>query len=91
MQSISKTVWFLNFNIYEYHSFQHYYKVNRENIQCIEHKFGKIFSQNKRNLFEFLKVSYAENNKKLKKDGEIYIIENSKKFLGGCADGKIDK
>lgn len=36
-------------------------------------------------------MSYAENNKKLKKDGEIYIIENSKKFLGGYADGKIDK
>ena len=36
-------------------------------------------------------MGYTENNKKLKKDGEICIIENSKKFLGGYADGKIDK
>jgi len=34
---------------------------------------------------------YAEFYKKLKKDGEIHIVENSKKFLGGYADGKIDK
>ena len=36
-------------------------------------------------------MAYAENYKKLKKDGEICIIENSKKFLGGNEDGKIDK
>ena len=47
--------------------------------------------RNKGNLFEFLKMAYAENYKKLKKDGEICIIENSKKLLGGNADGKFDK
>lgn len=36
-------------------------------------------------------MACVENYKKLKKDGEICIIENSKKFLGGNADGKIDK
>ena len=36
-------------------------------------------------------MAYAEIYKKLKKDGEICIIENSKKFLGGNVDGKIDK
>lgn len=51
----------------------------------------KKSSQNKRNLFDFFWKIYSQNNPKLKKDTEIYIKENSKKFLGGYADGKNDK
>lgn len=35
-------------------------------------------------------MSNAGKYKKLKKDGEIHIIKNSKKFLGGNEHGRID-
>ena len=49
-----------------------------------------FFSQNNGNLFEFFKREYIKINQKLKKDIEIYIRKNSKKFLGGYAHGKIN-
>lgn len=72
-------------------SFQYYYKVNKENIQCSWQKSALLFSQNNCNFFDFLNMWYAENYKKLKKESELYIRENSKKFLGGNAHGRIDK
>ena len=50
-----------------------------------------FFSQNNRNLFEFLKRERKENNQKLKKDIEIYIRKNSKKIPGGYVYGKNDR
>lgn len=50
-----------------------------------------LFSQNKRNLFEFFTGKQMKIDQKLKKDAEIYIRENSKKILGGYSDGRNDK
>ena len=36
-------------------------------------------------------MSNTKKYEKLKKDREIHIIGNSKKILGGNADGRIDK
>ena len=61
-----------------------------ENIQVTGHKCSYFFSQNNGNLFEFFKREYIKINQKLKKDIEIYIRKNSKKFLGGYVYGKFD-
>ena len=62
-----------------------------ENIQVVGQKCPYLFSQNKRNLFEFSQRESIKINQKLKKDIEIYIRKNSKKILGGYAYGKIDR
>ena len=62
-----------------------------KNIQYLLRKIIKLFFQNNRNLFEFMKMRYAKFYEKLKKDAEIHIIKNSKKFLGGNIYGRIDK
>lgn len=62
-----------------------------ENIQDLLRKIIKLFFQNNRNLFEFMKMRYAKFYEKLKKDAEIHIIKNLKKFLGGNIYGRIDK
>jgi len=62
-----------------------------ENIQYSLRRIIKLFSQNNGNLFEFFIDGYIKSMEKLKKDTELYIKKNSKKILGGNADGKIDK
>lgn len=62
-----------------------------ENTQYPYRKSKELFSQNNVNLFEFFNGKHEENNKKLKKERELYIKENSKKILGGNAYGKNDR